>query len=264
MAQPQRCGAVPGSSRPLRVSGPGLTTPPRTSIPLPGVLAPQARGAVCRGCSWGPPHLDVVLGCLVHNDVGVGVLLPLFWTGTRQSLTPEGRPRSPPSTGLGPGWATGGWRGGQGHCSAAPGGHPQKAALLPRPGRPLGLGTAHRPGVRRGGGADLPSAGCLASPHPANCQLTPRPPWGPLPSGLAPCPKAPRAGEPGLGQSWGADAWRSAPWDRVAAGSRAVLTPTPVSPKHRRGGLAPSRVPFPRGGCSAGWGLWGGLGGQGE
>lgn len=197
----------------------------------------------------------MVLGCLVHNDVGVGVLLPLFWTGTRQSLTPEGRPRSPPSTGLGPGWATGGWRGGQGHCSAAPGGHPQKAALLPRPGRPLGLGTAHRPGVRRGGGADLPSAGCLASPHPANCQLTPRPPWGPLPSGLAPCPKAPRAGEPGLGQSWGADAWRSAPWDRVAAGSRAVLTPTPVSPKHRRGGLAPSRVPFPRGGRSAARGV---------
>lgn len=27
------------------------------------------------------PHLDVVLGDLVHDDIGVGVLLPLLWTG---------------------------------------------------------------------------------------------------------------------------------------------------------------------------------------
>lgn len=76
-AEPGQVWAVPGSG-PLGDHFPlGLGFPARD----PG--------------AEGPPHLHVVLGGLVHDDVGVGVLLPLLWTGRCQSLTPQAAPGSP-------------------------------------------------------------------------------------------------------------------------------------------------------------------------
>lgn len=132
----------------------------------------------------------------------------------------------------------------------------QNTALLPCPGRPLSLGTACRLGVRRGGGAGPPSAVWLASPHPANCQLTSPPSLGSPAFRTGTLSKG-TVSWPGPGQSWGADAWRSAPRDQVAAGGRAELIPTPLPPNYQRGGRRPPRVPFPCVGRSAGWGLWG-------
>lgn len=154
-----------------------------------------SRASVSPRGPWGrrAAHLHVILRGLVHDDVGVGVLLPLLCTGTRQSL-PRGGPA--PARAGPAGWATGvGWggvksqsgggsqRGGQ--CSEGSSWPPGKTGSWQKVAPPswagrlgpwwcLGLGSAPGWGCRR-----LPPTCChLTSPCPPRAPGSPD--WAPV------------------------------------------------------------------------------------